>query len=214
MKGKLKKINGKWFVEYTGVSYSGGNPKQLGSYTKKVEQKRLELTPNNQRYLNYFLYVDKDTRVDFKEVFINPMGREVDPNDLGQNHSGCVWYAELTYDEDGVKDEQKQHLIDMMESDEELGLYDDNFDSSLDSFKKTLNKKYDESREIKFEDVFNDEKREWAKRVIHQHKVLKSLSLVNPAHLQMTSNGHGEFPDGYKLTEKGIQYIIEQLNKE
>jgi hypothetical protein len=30
----------------------------------------------------------------------------------------------------------------------------------------------------------------------------------------MTDNGHGEFPDGYKLTEKGIQYIIEQLNKE
>ena len=112
------------------------------------------------------------------------------------------------------KEEQKQHLIDMMKSDEELGLYDDNFDSALDSFKKTLNKKYDESREIKFEDVFNDEKIEWAKRVIHQHKVLKSLSLVNPAHLQMTSNGHGEFPDGYKLTEKGIQYIIEQLNKE
>ena len=153
MKGKLKKINGKWFVEYTGVSYSGGNPKQLGSYTKKVEQKRLELTPNNQRYLNYFLYVDKDTRVDFKEVFINPMGRQVDPNDLGQNHSGCVWYAELIYDEneepkkvlteedifnqrdiDAVTDyidketskqEQKQHLIDMMESDEELGLYDE-----------------------------------------------------------------------------------------
>jgi len=214
MKGRLNKINGKWFVEYSTSSYSGGNPKQLGSYTKKVEQKRLELTPNNQRYMNCFLFVDKDTRVDFKEVLINPMGREVDPNDLGQNHSGCVWYAELTYDEDGVKDEQKQHLIDMMESDEELGLYDDNFDSSLDSFKKTLNKKYDESREIKFEDVFNDEKREWAKRVIHQHKVLKSLSLVNPAHLQMTSNGHGEFPDGYKLTEKGIQYIIEQLNKE
>jgi hypothetical protein len=93
------------------------------------------------------------------------------------------------------KDEQKQHLIDMMKGDEELGLYD-------------------ESREIKFEDVFSDEKREKVKRVIHQHKVLKDLSLVNPAHLQMTSNGHGEFPDGYKLTEKGIQYIIEQLNKE
>jgi hypothetical protein len=93
------------------------------------------------------------------------------------------------------KEEQKQHLIDMMKGDEELGLYD-------------------ESREIKLEDIFNDKKREGAKRVIHQHKVLKSLSLVNPAHLQMTSNGHGEFPDGYKLTEKGIQYIIEQLNKE
>ena len=92
------------------------------------------------------------------------------------------------------KDEQKQHLIDMMKGDEELGLYD-------------------ESREIKVEDIFNDEKREKVKQVIHQHKVLQGLSLVNPAHLEMTSNGHGEFPDGYKLTEKGIQYIIEQLNK-
>jgi 4-hydroxy-3-methylbut-2-en-1-yl diphosphate synthase IspG/GcpE len=69
-------------------------------------------------------------------------------------------------------------------------------------------------KEIKFENVFNDEKREKVKEVIHQYKVLKGLSLVNPLHLQMTDNGHGEFPDGYKLTEKGIQYIIEQLNKQ
>ena len=95
------------------------------------------------------------------------------------------------------KKEQKQHLIDIMKSDEELGLYDE-----------------PNSKEIKLEDVFNDEKREGVKRVIHQHKVLEGLSLVNPVHLQMTSNGHGEFPDSYKLTEKGIQYIIEQLNKE
>ena len=94
------------------------------------------------------------------------------------------------------KKEQKQHLIDIMKSDEELGLYDE-----------------PNSKEIKLEDVFNDEKREGVKRVIHQHKVLEGLSLVNPVHLQMTSNGHGEFPDSYKLTEKGIQYIIEQLNK-
>lgn len=214
MKGKLNKINGKWLVEYSTVSYTGGNPKILGSYSKKIEPKRLELTPNNQRYLNCFLQVDKGTRVKFKEVFINPMGREVDPNNLGQNHSGCVWYAELIDDDDVVKSSQKQHIVDIMKGDEELGLYNDNFDSALDSFKKTLNKKYNESREIKPEDIFNDEKREGVKRVIHQHKVLKSLSLVNPAHLQMTSNGHGEFPDGYKLTEKGIQYIIEQLNKE
>ena len=120
--------------------------------------------------------------VEFTQVLVNPMGREVDPNDLGQNHSKCVWkYKIIT-----TKEEQKQHLIDMMKGDEELGLYD----------------------------IFNDEKREGVKRVIHQHKTLKGLSLVNPLHLQMTSNGHGEFPDGYKLTEKGIQYIIEQLNKE
>jgi ribosomal protein S21 len=112
------------------------------------------------------------------------------------------------------KSEQKQHLIDIMKGDEELGLYNNNFDSALDSFKKSLNEKYDKSQEIKLEDVFNDEKREGVKRIIDQHKVLKNLSLVNPVHLEMTSNGHGEFPDGYKLTEKGIQYIIEQLNRD
>jgi hypothetical protein len=274
MKGKLIKVDDKWYVEYTGVSYKGGNPKQLGNYTKKIETKRLELIPNDQGYMNCFLHVGDDTRVDFKQVLLNPMGREVDPNDLSQNHSGCVWYAELTYDEDGVKGEQKQlftdypitelgdeefkeapirecellfyddnkycyvkvggiekeikrayiytkhgrcgevdcisideinklievnkqkqHLIDMMKGDEELGLYN-------------------ESREIKVEDIFNDEKREKVKRVILQHKVLQGLSLINPLHLRMTDNGHGEFPDGYKLTEKGIQYIIEELNKE
>ena len=291
MKGKLNKINGKWFVEYSTSSYSGGNPKQLGSYTKKVEQKRLELTPNNQRYMNCFLFVDKDTRVDFKEVLINPMGREVDPNDLGQNHSGCVWYAELTYDEkedfddyhyketfesrqyytpkeetkklftdypitelgdeefkeapirecellfyddnkycyvkvEGIEKEikrayiytkpgrcgevdcisideinklievnkQKQHLIDIMEGDEELGLYE-----QIDQNNPVTKGSTALVKEIKLEDVFNDKKREGVKRVIHQHKVLKGLSLVNPLHLQMTSNGHGEFPDGYKI---------------
>jgi hypothetical protein len=49
------------------------------------------------------------------------------------------------------KEEQKQHLIDMMESDEELGLYD-------------------ESREIKVEDIFNDEKRENIKKFIDEIK--------------------------------------------
>ena len=147
--------------------------------------------PIGEDFLKWFVENPTCVKVEVVYGLFNPMGRQVDPNDLGQNHSKCVWkYKIIT-----TKEEQKQHLIDMMKSDEELGLYD-------------------ESREIKLEDVFNDEKREGAKRVIHQHKVLKGLSLVNPAHLQMTSNGHGEFPDGYKLTDKGIQYIIEQLNKE
>ena len=47
------------------------------------------------------------------------------------------------------KEQQKQHLIDMMESDEELELYD-------------------ESREIKLKDVFNDEKRENIKKFIDE----------------------------------------------
>jgi hypothetical protein len=137
--------------------------------------------PIGEEFLKWFVENPTCIKVEVVYGLFNPMGRQVDPNDLGQNHSKCVWkYKIIT-----TKEEQKQHLIDMMKGDEELGLYD----------------------------IFNDEKREGVKRVIHQHKVLKGLSLVNPLHLQMTSNGHGEFPDGYKLTEKGIQYIIEQLNR-
>ncbi len=44
-------------------------------------------------------------------------------------------------------------------------------------------------------------------------KALLDINLVNPSHLQMTSNGHGEFPDGYKLTQKGVDYIIEQFKR-
>jgi hypothetical protein len=195
----------------------------------------LELTPNDQDYLSKILKVNETTRVEFTEVLVNPMGREVDPNDLGQNHSGCVWYAKLVEDKKDLgyttkigievsdemvkatmipkeyfgKEEQKQHLIDIMESDEELGLYE-----QIDQNNPVTKGSTALVKEIKLEDIFNDEKREGVKRVIHQHKVLKGLYLINPAHLEMTSNGHGEFPDGYKLTEKGIQYIIEQLNKE
>ena len=201
MKGRLELIGDWWYVRYT--TYDGGGSFRLLVHPNFVDMTDFVIIKNKRFY-------DGD-EVEFTQVLVNPMGREVDPNDLGKNLSKCKWYAKpsLVLTEEDIfnqkdidavtdyinKEEQKQHLIDMMKGDEELGLYD-------------------ESREIKLEDIFNDEKREGAKRVIHQHKVLKSLSLVNPAHLQMTSNGHGEFPDGYKLTEKGVQYIIEQLNKE
>lgn len=138
------------------------------------------------------------------------------------------------------KEEQKQNLIDMMQDDEKLGLYDYGWckgnvilpqeepnqeiiasEEDAKIFVDTLknppapNEKLKNAmKEIKPEDVFNDEKRQAVARIIKQHKVLKSLSLINPLHLEMTSNGHGEFPNGYKLTEKGIQHIIEQLNKQ
>ncbi len=131
----------------------------------------------------------------FRWFVLNPSCENVEvvTEQYTQNYHKDIWYDR--YKIIIPKEEQKQHLIDMMNGDEELGLYD-------------------ESQEIKVADVFNDEKREGVKRVIHQHKVLQGLSLINPLHLRMTDNGHGEFPDGYKLTEKGIQYIIEQLNKE
>jgi hypothetical protein len=119
------------------------------------------------------------------------------------------------------KEERKQHIIDMMKVDEELGLYNETISTEEDAkiLLDTLenppapNEKLKKAmKERKPEDVFNDEKRQAVARIIKQHKALKSLSLVNPLHLEMTSDGHGEFPNGYKLTEKGIQYIIEKLN--
>ena len=43
-------------------------------------------------------------------------------------------------------------------------------------------------------------------------ELLEKLALYNPRDLQLVSDGHGEFPDGYKLTNKGIQEIEELVN--
>lgn len=219
MKGKLNKIDDKWVVEYSEWITKGGKKGVLGGYTRSIKTKTLPLLMDSTTFPKDRREFVIGSRVKFKEVLINPMGREVDPYDLGQNHSGCVWCAKII-DED--KEVQKQHIVDIMKSDEELRLYDEDspgYNHQLrllyDLAKKIKNKQeIRDKQEITLEEVFSDEKREGVKKVIHQHKVLKDLSLVNPLHLQMTSNGHGEFPDGYKLTEKGIQYIIEQLNKE
>ena len=58
------------------------------------------------------------------------------------------------------KEVQKQHIVDMMKSDEELGLYD-------------------ESREIKFEDIFNEEKKEKLKKFISEHKKKDAKHIYN-----------------------------------
>jgi len=168
MKGKLVKLYGSWFIQYDIL-------KALPLHSNFV-------TMTDYVFINGIKVYDGD-EVDFTEVLVNPMGREVDPNDLGQNHSKCLWYAKPYLSE-------KEDL--MMEV-------------PMAQYPK---------KEIRLEDIFNDEKKEGAKRVIQQHKVLKGLYLINLVHLEMTSDGNGEFPDGYKLTHKGIQYIIKQLNKE
>ena len=42
---------------------------------------------------------------------------------------------------------------------------------------------------------------------------ISNLTLVSPLHIVLTSNGYGEFPDGYKLTEKGVEHIINQYKR-
>lgn len=43
---------------------------------------------------------------------------------------------------------------------------------------------------------------------------LSKLVLVSPVHLEMESNGHGEFPDSYTLTKAGVNLILECINLE
>ena len=44
-------------------------------------------------------------------------------------------------------------------------------------------------------------------------KALLDITLINPAHLSLLKSGYGQFPDTYEITEKGVDYIIEQFKK-
>ncbi len=59
-----------------------------------------------------------------------------------------------------MKEEQKQHLIDMMKEDERLGLYDE-----TEHLLST-----EANKEMLLEDVFNDEKRRGVRDLIDAHK--------------------------------------------
>jgi hypothetical protein len=56
-----------------------------------------------------------------------------------------------------------------------------------------------------------EEKNKYSEEDIRQS--ISNLTLVDPAHLTLSSDGHGEFPDSYKLTKRGVEYIIEQFKK-
>jgi hypothetical protein len=94
-------------------------------------------------------------------------------------------------------------------------------------------------QEIKLEDIFNDDKKENIKKFIDEIKnpsepnqalkdaaerykersyseeeireSLLEIVLVNPAHISLLKSGYGQFPDTFELTEKGVDYIVEQF---
>jgi hypothetical protein len=123
---------------------------------------------------------------DFLEWFVkNPSCEEVEVyNDKN------VGYEYDHYSIIIPKEEQKQHLIDIMEKDEELGLYDieNDWDKILEeyydqpklnfiSLNKWLKENYEipkkkmgTKEEIKLEDIFNYEKRRGVKDLIDAHK--------------------------------------------
>lgn len=49
---------------------------------------------------------------------------------------------------------------------------------------------------------------------LNEEKLRKSLStilLISPVHLKMVSDGRGEFPDSYTLTQKGIDDLVKTI---
>ena len=120
--------------------------------------------PIGEEFLKWFVENPTCIKVEVVYGLFNPMGRQVDPNDLGQNHSKCVWkYKIIT-----TKEEQKQHLIDMMKGDEELGLYDETIDS------------------IKLEEVFGSKhclysviENKLAILYRNQEKILSAIKILN-----------------------------------
>jgi hypothetical protein len=108
----------------------------------------------------------------------------------------CLEQCENCVDAKGVdygylsKEQQKKHIINMMEKDQELGLYDieNDWDKILEeyydqpklnfiSLNKWLKENYEipkkkmgTKEEIKLEDIFNDEKRQGVKELIDKHK--------------------------------------------
>jgi hypothetical protein len=42
---------------------------------------------------------------------------------------------------------------------------------------------------------------------------LQKLTIYDPGHIELKSNGYGEFPNGYQLTKNGANKLKEVLNK-
>ena len=75
----------------------------------------------DDEFLEWFVKNPSCEEVEVIYGLYNPMGRKVSNEKVSENHSQCVWKYKIII----PKEEQKQHLIDMMKDDEELGLYEE-----------------------------------------------------------------------------------------
>ena len=96
-------------------SLKGSNPNIIKKYCKKII-----LTTDPQLIADGIQAIDDE----FLEWFVkNPSCEEVEVNKLC--YGALSGYADAGYKIITPKEQQKQHLIDMMKADEELGLYDE-----------------------------------------------------------------------------------------
>lgn len=81
MKGSLEKTGNKWFVRYD----VNDNVFRLPLHPNFVEMTDFVYIRGDRFYDGY--------EIEFTEVLVNPMGRDVDSKNLSQNHTLCKWYA-------------------------------------------------------------------------------------------------------------------------
>jgi len=133
------------------------------------------------------------------------------------------------------KEQQKQHLIDMMKSDEELGLYDDIEINRIEVVCKDCSDSLEDctcikstvdfaKQEIKLEEVFNDEKKENIKKFIDEIKnpsepnqALKDAAQRYQERMYSEEEviAFGEFIFKHTLLahSKGVKNLFEQFKK-
>ena len=68
-----------------------------------------------EEFLKWFVENPTCTKVEVVYGLFNPMGRQVDPNDLGQNHSKCVWkYKIITTKEEPKFENSIENSVNIM----------------------------------------------------------------------------------------------------
>ena len=80
------------------------------SYKKVILTTDLELIKNgvqaiDDEFLEWFVNNSSCDEVEVVYGLFNPMGRQVDPNDLGQNHSQCIWKYKIIIPKEKAKEE-------------------------------------------------------------------------------------------------------------
>ena len=57
MEGKIYKSNDGWVIDYNEVKYTGGNPKVLGSYDRRISISSVPLHPDDEKTSDRIIFL-------------------------------------------------------------------------------------------------------------------------------------------------------------
>jgi hypothetical protein len=145
-------------------------------------------------FFRWFVLNPTCVKVEVVYGLFNPMGRQVDPNDLGQNHSKCVWkYKIIT-----TKEEQKQPLIDIMRGDEELGIYEEPKQETLEE--ASLQYRLSTNNKMGIEQMAFESGAKWQQERMYSEE-------------EVIAFGEFIFKNTLLVNVKGVEGILKQFKK-